>query len=67
MIAYQGHQCAELLRDKERLDALLELNIDVARADDGKWLLVDFRSHPPRTTEYATARDAIDAARFRYA
>lgn len=54
-------------RDKERLDALLDLNIDVSRSDNGKWLLIDFRSHPPRTTEYSTARDAIDFARFRYA
>jgi len=63
MIAYEGHQCSELLRDKHRLDALLSMNVDVWPADDGEtWLLVDFRVDPPRTTEHQTARAAIDAA-----
>lgn len=48
--------------DIRRLDALLELDIDVKPADGGGWLLVDWRENPPRTTEHKTGRAAIDAA-----
>ncbi len=48
--------------DARRLDALLELDIDVKQADGGGWLLVDWRENPPRTTQHETGRDAIDAA-----
>lgn len=48
--------------DIRRLDALLELDIDVKPADGGGWLLVDWRENPPRTTQHETGRDAIDAA-----
>jgi hypothetical protein len=50
------------LKDSHRLDALLELDIDVKPADGGGWLLVDWRANPPRTTEHKTGREAIDAA-----
>lgn len=53
----------ELLKDKERLESLLALNVEVYPTDDGRWILCDFREQPPKSSEYATARQAIDAAR----
>ena len=50
------------IHDTDRLDALLSLDIDVKSAEDGGWLLVDWRANPPRTTEHKTGRDAVDAA-----
>jgi hypothetical protein len=50
------------MNDTARVDALLNLDINVLPAEDGEWLLVDFRQNPPKTTGYKTGRDAIDAA-----
>lgn len=49
-------------KDSRRLDALLSLDIDVKPADGSGWVLVDWRANPPRTTEHASGRAAIDAA-----
>lgn len=51
-----------LRTDSRLLDALLKLDIDVKPAEGGRWLLVDWRENPPRTTEHKTGRDAIAAA-----
>lgn len=51
--------------DTKRLDAILSLNVEIWPADNGDWLLLDFRETPPRTTEHKTGRDAIDAAMSR--
>lgn len=48
--------------DAQLLDALLSLNVDVLPAVDGKWLLIDFRVEPPRTTEHESGRAAVAAA-----
>ncbi len=49
-------------KDSRRLDALLTLDIDVKPAEGGGWVLMDWRTNPPRTTEHVSGRDAIDAA-----
>jgi hypothetical protein len=50
------------IHDTDRLEAMLNLDIDVKPADGGGWLLIDWRANPPRTTEHSTGRAAIDAA-----
>lgn len=50
------------IHDTDRLDALLNLDIDVKTAEGGGYVLIDWREQPPRGRWHATGRAAIDSA-----